>query len=322
MRYIAVFDHFLRRDHRDQITRTAEKLGISVTFCTTVDDLPEGERARYEALYGNPAPEILHLFPNLKWVCVSSAGVDRYVDDAIYPNPGVVLSNSTGSYGVTISEHILMMALMLLRQMPVFQAAAREHVWHGPLPTRSIYGSSITMLGTGDIGTAFARRAKALGAACVTGVRRSVKAADPSFDRIITFEGLNEVLPGTDILVSALPHTAETVGVISRERMALLPEGAILINVGRGTAVDQEALMDNLRSGHLAGAALDVMVPEPLPADHPMWSTPNLLLTPHISGNMSLGHTCDVDVDLFCEDLERFAHGLPLLRAVDRKRGY
>ena len=322
MRYIAVFDHFLRQDHRDQITRTAEKLGLAVTYCTTVEDLPENERGRYEALYGNPAPEILHLFPNLKWVCVSSAGVDRYVDDAIYPNADVVLSNSTGSYGVTISEHILMMALMLLRRMPDFQEAARQHIWHGPLPTHSIYGSRITMLGTGDIGTAFARRAKALGAVAVTGVRRSPKAADPAFDRVITFRELDEVLPETDILVSALPHTPLTAGVISRERIALLPHGAILINVGRGTAVDQEALMEALRSGHLAGAALDVMVPEPLPADHPLWDTPNLLLTPHISGNMSLGHTCDVDVDLFCQDMERFAKGMPLLRAVDRKQGY
>ena len=322
MRYIAVFDHFLRQDHRDQITRIAGELGFSVTYCTTVDDLPESERGRYEVLYGNPGPEILHLFPNLKWVCVSSAGVDRHVDDALYPNPDVILSNSTGSYGVTISEHVLMMALMLLRQMPAFQEAAREHRWHGPLPTRSIFSSRVTMLGTGDIGTAVARRMKALGAVSVTGVRRTLRPADPAFDRIITFRELDEVLPETDILVSALPHTAETAGVLSRERIGLLPGGAILINVGRGTALDQEALMDALRSGHLAGAALDVMVPEPLPADHPLWTTPNLLLTPHISGNMSLDHTCDVDVDFFCEDLERFARGLPLLRAVDRKRGY
>ena len=322
MRYIAVFDHFLNQDHRDQITRTAESLGLSVTYCTTVDDLPENERGRYEALYGNPAPEILHLFPNLKWVCVSSAGVDRYVDDAIYPNPDVVLSNSTGSYGVTISEHVLMMTMMLLRNMPAFQDAARQHIWHGPLPTRSIYGSRVTMLGTGDIGTAVARRMKALGAASVTGVRRSLKAADPAFDRVITFRELDEVLPETDILVSALPHTAETAGVLNRERIGLLPDGAILVNVGRGTVLDQDALIDALRSGHLAGAALDVMVPEPLPADHPLWDAPNLLITPHISGNMSLEHTCDVDVDLFCEDMARFAAGLPLLRAVDRKRGY
>ncbi|MBQ2062370.1 MAG: D-2-hydroxyacid dehydrogenase [Oscillospiraceae bacterium] len=322
MRHIAVFDHFLTQAHRDQITRTAAELGFAVTYCTSVDDLPKNKRDRYEVLYGNPGPEILRLFPNLKWVCVSSAGVDRHLDDGLYPSPDVVLSNSSGAYGVTISEHVLMVALMLLRQMPVFQEAAGEHRWQGMLPTRSIFGSRVTMLGTGDIGTAVARRMKALGAACVTGVHRSDKAVDPAFDRAITFRELDEVLPETDILVSALPHTAETAGTLSRERIGLLPRDAILINVGRGTVLDQEALMDALRGGRLAGAALDVMVPEPLPAGHPLWNTPNLLITPHISGNMSLGYTCDVDVDFFCQDLARFAQGLPLLRAVDRKRGY
>ncbi len=322
MRHIAVFDHFLNQNHRDQIVKTAADLGFAVTYCTAVDQLPEAERAKYEVLYGNPAPEILRLFPNLKWVCLSSAGVDKYVDDAIYPSSDVVLSNSTGSYGVTMSEHVLMVALMLLRQMPTFQEAARQHVWHRMMPTRSIFGSRVTMLGTGDIGTAVARRMKALGAASVTGVRRTAKPADPAFDRVITFRELTEVLPETDILVSALPHTQETAGVLNRERISLLPQDAILINVGRGTVLDQEALLDALRSGRLAGAALDVMVPEPLPADHPLWTAPNLIITPHISGNMSLDYTCDVDVDFFCEDLVRFAHGLPLLRAVDRKRGY
>ena len=120
----------------------------------------------------------------------------------------------------------------------------------------------------------------------------------------------------------ALPSTPETAGILSRERIALLPPDAIVVNVGRGTAVDQDALMEALNAGRIAGAALDVMVPEPLPADHPLWGTKNLLLTTHISGNMSLGLTCDLDVELFCEDLENYAAGRPLERLVDRKRGY
>ena len=92
--------------------------------------------------------------------------------------------------------------------------------------------------------------------------------------------------------------------------------------MGRGTAVDQEALTEALRGGKLAGAALDVMVPEPLPVDDPLWTTPNLLLTPHISGNMSLPYTCDIDVELFCEDLARFAQGQPLHQVVNRNLGY
>lgn len=100
-------------------------------------------------------------------------------------------------------------------------------------------------------------------------------------------------------------------GILSRERIALLPPDAIVVNVGRGTAVDQDALMEALNAGRIAGAALDVMVPEPLPADHPLWEMKNLLLTTHISGNMSLGLTCDLDVELFCEDLENYAAGRP-----------
>ena len=111
-------------------------------------------------------------------------------------------------------------------------------------------------------------------------------------------------------------------GVLSRERIALLPPQAIVVNVGRGTAVDQEALAEALNAGRIAGAALDVFVPEPLPQDHFLWETKNLLITPHVAGNMSLGYTRDKDVDMFCEDLENFAAGRPLTHLVNRKLGY
>ena len=153
-------------------------------------------------------------------------------------------------------------------------------------------------------------------------MRRTKKAGDPAYDEMYTFEELDSVLPKTEILVMALPATKETNHILSRERIALLPRDAIVVNVGRGTAIDQEALMEALNAGRIAGAALDVVVPEPLPREHPLWSTRNLLLTPHISGNMSLGYTCDINVDMFCRDLENYAAGRPLEHRVDRKRGY
>ena len=120
----------------------------------------------------------------------------------------------------------------------------------------------------------------------------------------------------------ALPATAETAGILSRERIALLPETAIVINVGRGTAVDQNALVEALNAGRIAGAALDVMVPVPLPKDDPLWDAKNVVLTPHTSGNLTLGYTCDVNVDMFCTDIANYAAGRPLSHLVDRKRGY
>ncbi len=322
MKYIAVFCRFLTDEHRRTLEAAASRWDYAVDYYTHFDQVPAEKLPLYEIIYGNLSPRRVREFPNLHWLCLDSAGADKYVDESIYPNPDVVLTNSSGAYGVTISEHVLMVTLMLLRHMPLFQASAAAHAWHPAVPIRSIYGSRITVLGTGDIGTAVAQRVKALGARQVVGVRRRQQPADPAFDRIVTYRELAEILPDTDILISAMPHTPETAGIISRENIALLPPHALIVNVGRGTAVDQEALAEALRGGKLAGAALDVMVPEPLPAEHPLWTTPNLLLTPHISGNMSLPYTCDIDVELFCEDLARFAQGQPLHQVVNRNLGY
>ncbi len=321
MRKIAAVEGFFTPAHQAQMTAAAQKLGFQIDFYLD-GHLPKDKAADYEIIYGYCPPKELKAASSLRWLCCSYAGTDVYNDRSVFPHPGVLLTNSSGAYGITISEHLIMVLLMLLRRMPAFEEVVRRRGWLRSLPMRSICGSTITVLGTGDIGTNFARRAKALGAKTVRGVRRSMKPCDPAFDEVYTLDGLDAVLPKTEILVMALPNTPETAGVLSRQRIALLPEGAYVVNVGRGTAVDQEALMDALNGGHLAGAALDVMVPEPLPADHPLWDTKNLLITPHISGNMSLGITQDLDVDLFCEDLENYAAGRPLARLVDEKLGY
>lgn len=321
MKKIAAADVFFTPEHLEMIQKTSAECGYSVDIYPD-GHLPQDKAAEYEVVYGCCPPQELKAAANLKWFCSSFAGVDIYMDESIYPHPGVLLTNSSGAYGITIAEHIIMVTLMLLRRMPEFEKVVRERGWLRSLPMRSICGSDITILGTGDIGNNFARRAKALGARTVRGVRRTRKAGDPAYDEMYTFAELDSVLPKTEILVMALPSTPETLHILNRQRLALLPEGAYVVNVGRGTAVDQEALMDALNSGHLAGAALDVVVPEPLPKDHPLWDTKNLLLTPHISGNMSLGITCDLDVELFCEDLKNFAAGKKLERFVDRSLGY
>ena len=320
MRRIAVFADFITEDYRRQIDRTAEKTGFSTTYFANRDALA-AEIGAFEVLFGYIPPSLLAGAERLRWLCAASAGVDHLLEDSLWPSPDCLLSNSSGAYGPTISEHVLMVLLMLLRRMPEYQADLREKRWSFYSPIRSITGSRIVMLGTGDIGANTARRLKALGAS-VTGVCRSGRSREAAFDRVVPIGALDSVLPEADALIMALPATGETAGILSRERIALLPERAFVVNVGRGSAVDQAALAEALRAGRIAGASLDVMTPEPLPEDDPLWDCPNLLLTPHISGNMSLGLTCELAVEMFCADLERYANGEPLKNLVDRSVGY
>ncbi|MBQ3533034.1 MAG: D-2-hydroxyacid dehydrogenase [Oscillospiraceae bacterium] len=322
MRKIAVLSSYMEEHHIRQIIDTAQRCGFTADFYPD-DTIPPEKRGEYEVLYGMPDGPFLKTMTAMKWFCTPSAGVDTYCADELYCDPdNILLTNSSGAYGITIAEHILMVTLMLLRRQMDIQKIVDEGRWVRTLPVRSICGSTITILGTGDIGTTFARRAKALGAKAVYGVRRTKKAADPVFDQVCTHDEMDELLPRTDILVMALPGTADTAGILSRRRIALLPPNAYVVNVGRGSAVDQEALMDALNAEMLAGAALDVMVPEPLPLGHPLRSTKNVLITPHVSGNMSLGITRDLDVDMFCADLENYTSGRPLKQLVNRKLGY
>lgn len=322
MRKIAVYDNFTEPKHRKMIDDTAAQFGFTVDYYVKPATVPSEKRGDYEIIYGMPPREDIKDFQNLKWFCGSFAGVDAYLDDSLYPDPAVMLSNSSGAYGVTIAEHLIMVTLMLLRHEVGYCADAAAHRWGSVQPMRSIIGSTITVVGTGDIGTQFARRAKAMGAVSIRGVRRTKKAADPAFDEIHTTDELNSLLPDTDILVLAMPATAETEGLLSASRIALLPKTAFVVNVGRGTAIDQAALVAALNEERIAGAALDVFITEPVPQDDPLWTAKNLLLTPHIAGQMSLGYTRDRNVELFCEDLRRYGAGEKPLRLVDRHIGY
>ena len=323
MRKIAVYVSFMNDRYRAQLRTAAAEQGFDLDFydCSRDSAALLDRIGDYEVIYGHPDPAWLKQADRLRWLCSDFAGVEKYLDEAIWPSQGCLLSNSSGAYGPAIAEHIVMVLLMLLRRMPEYQSAMAERAWPCLTPIRSLTGSRVVVLGTGDVGRSAARRLKALGAS-VTGVCRSGRAEEPAFDRVLPVGQLNELLPQADALVMALPATAETAGVLSRERIALLGPQALVVNVGRGSAIDQPALVEALTARRLAGAALDVMEPEPLPPDHPLWQCPNTILTPHVSGNMALGLTCDLDVDMFCRDLGRYAAGEPLENLVDRGRGY
>ena len=313
----------LKERHQAQMRQAAEEAGFIPHFFT-MDEIHAAKACVQESeiLFAH-SPELLRAAPaTLKWYCCAFAGVDPYCkNDGIFANPDCILTNSN-VYGTTIAEHVVMAFLMMMRQMPAYMEIVRNRQWENQLPIRSIRGNHFTILGTGNIGQEIAIRLRGMGAESILGVSRSGRPVENIFDEVYPISQLDDVLRNSPNLILALPGTTETVGILSRERIALLPQGAYIANVGRGTAVDQAALIDALESGHLAGAALDVMDPEPLPADHPLWSAKNIIITPHISGNMTLDYTCDAIVDAFCSDLQRYAAGIPLKNTVNRTLGY
>ena len=169
----------------------------------------------------------------------------------VFASPDAVLTNSSGAYGVTIAEHIVMCALEMLRRQMDYSAIVRRREWKRDLPVRSIKGSRVILLGTGDIGREAAIRLRAFGPASLVGVNRGGGNPQGLFDRIVLQDALDSVLPETDILVISLPGTPETFHMLGARRLVLLPDQALVINVGRGSVIDQKALEKELRAGRL-----------------------------------------------------------------------
>ncbi len=318
LRLIVSSHDSLTEEQKEMIRGTAERNGIRVIFSAEQGDPELFSLA--EVIFGYP-PAGTRLGERLKWMCIQHAGVERLMEPGVLPEH-VMVTNSSGAYGTSLAEHVIMLTLMLLRREPEFFDAARRREWHEHLWQHSIRDSRITLLGAGDIGRCCAQRLKGFLPKQITAVNASGNSREPSFDRVVPVSELDRILPETDILIMSLPHTAATEGILSVERIALLPESAYIINVGRGSAIDEPALREALNSGKLAGAALDVMRHEPLPADDPLWDTKNLLITPHVAGNLTVDYTCQRVVEMFCEDLENYAAGRPLHYLVDRSLGY
>lgn len=302
-----------------KINAVCEKYGYDLTCYNNAEEA-DGLVADAEVVY-TTSPEILCQMKNLKWCHADSAGVNNYIATGLFDDRSIKLTNSSGAFGRAISEHIIMVTLMLMRKMPDYQGIINDRKWKHDLPIRSIADSNIAIIGTGNLGQTAACNFKGLGAGRVIGFSRSGKIKDP-FDDVYKMSEFAENIVDTDVVVLCLPDTPETKGIFSEARISEMPASAYLINVGRGVTVDQEALIRALNEGRIAGAALDVATPEPLPADHPLWAARNCIITPHCSGDMGLEYSIDKIFELFSENLKRYAEGEELINLVDPETGY
>ncbi len=271
-------------------------------------------------IIGNPPLDMVKGCKNLKWLQLDSAGADLFVKEGVLPR-GVKLTNSTGAYGLAISEHMIGVLLSIYKKLYLYRDNQNNNIWKNEGEVKSIYGCTALVIGLGDIGGDFAKRIKALGGDTI-GVRRSDTNKPEYLDELYLMDKIDELLPKADVVALSLPETKETYKLFSKEKISKMKEDSVLINVGRGTAIDTEALCDALESGKLLGAALDVTDPEPLPNDHRIWEIKNAIITPHVSGNYNLKETHHRIVKIAVNNLERFIKGEELRNVVNLSTGY
>ena len=273
-----------------------------------------------DAVYGQLTAEEYANSRRLRWVQSPSAGVEWMWRVPGLQDSDVAVTNMRGAHAATIAEHTFAMLLTHTRGLRAFEQKQRDHQWgRGELALSGIKGLTMGVLGFGNIGRAIAHRA--------TGFEMRVLAVD--CDSVPAGEGVEEVWPlsrlndlcrEADVLAIAAPMTPSSRGMIGKEQIRQMKRGSYILQMSRGGIVDEPALVDALEEGHLAGAGLDVTATEPLPVGDPLWTAPNLIITPHTSAMSDL--TWELVWGILTENVRRFTRGEPLMNLVDKKRGW
>ncbi len=282
-------------------------LSVAEPLCLT-DRLEEAD-----IIIGEPTFDELKSARHLKWLQMTWAGADRYIEG--FPEH-VTLTTASGAFGETIAEHALAMLFSLCRKLPAY---ARTHDWKDFGCEKEIAGGTALIFGAGDIGTAIAKRLQGLGVSTI-GVCKDLRKAREGFDGRTNLINAAAFLPEADFVLCALPHSKETAGYFNEERLRLMKDDAVLINVGRGSLIDTNALTALLSEGKFYGVGLDVTSPEPLPKEHPLWTMPNVIITPHIAG-VSMGHLKSTEERIWsicAENLQNYLQNKPLRNVVKR----
>lgn len=281
------------------------------------NDLTEDILEDAEVVMGNIPLDLVPSCRNLKWMQLQSAGANQYsgIDDSI------ILTNCAGAYGTAISEHMMAAVLMAMKKLEGYYDVQKNCEWKRLGKAKTIAGSTVLCVGMGNIGSELARRMKVFGAK-VIGVQRTVHDKPDYVDELYTIDRLDKLLPEADVVTMSLPQTPLTIHMFDERRLRLMKEDAILVNVGRGTAIVTDDLVKVLNEGHLYAACLDVTDPEPLPADHPLWKARNVFITPHISAGYGAEVTEENVREIFFTNLRHYLNNEPLEHVVNKKQQY
>jgi phosphoglycerate dehydrogenase-like enzyme len=308
-------------DHRVSWAEiSARRAGGALPEPEPVADKLRAALARADVVFGFVIPRgILTLAPHVRWIATPATGIDHLRGTGVL-EATVPVTTVGGLFGPIIAEHVFAVMLAFAKRLLHFAAQQRTRTWQMSR-VAALEGRTVGLVGVGAIGSAVAARAKAFGMRTI-GVGRS----DPrgrsvtGVDRLVGRDGLGALLAESDWVVVAAADTPETRGMIGAAELAAMKPGAVLVNVARGSLVDEAALVDALRAGRIGGAALDVFAGEPLPPGSALWELPNVLVTPHIATNVP--EYLARAVERFAANVRRFLAGEPLLDQVDRRRGY
>ncbi len=328
----------LTEAQQNRVKALGKHIHLTAAASKSFADLPKEAWEKAEVLFADgkqlPAREQV---PALKWIQISLAGVDRALRQSLAADPGIVITSASGTMISQMGEYLLMALLMLGHKMPETIALQREKKWGSnaskSLQPKELRGSTVGIVGYGSIGRELARLLYPLGVTVLAAKRDLMKLEDSGytppglgdplgnyFKRLYPIEGLKGMLKECDFVVLTLPLTPETKHLFSAEVFEAMKPGAFLVNVSRGDLIDEVALAQAVKAGKVGGAVLDVFSQEPLPPESPLWSLPELIITPHTSGASS--HLLDDALDLFIENLKRYQEGLPLHNLVDINQGY
>ncbi|HZQ37945.1 MAG TPA: D-2-hydroxyacid dehydrogenase [Dehalococcoidia bacterium] len=265
--------------------------------------------------------DILQRAPALRWIHIVAAGVERWIAAGLLEREGLIFTSGQGPTALPIAEYILMAMLMLAKNAPRYVRQQEERRWQGHRGFE-LFGKTLGVVGLGTIGGEAARLAKAIGCRVIA-VRRSLDEAQENaegVDLLLPARELPRLLAESDFVALCAPATPETRHLIDASALRRMKRTAYLINISRGSLIEEAALVAALQAGEIAGAALDVFEPEPLPEDSELWSLPQVLITPHVSNASE--HFARRATELFVENLGRYLRGEPLRNVVTREKGY
>ncbi len=319
------------------LQQVSPRLKINISKTSKTDEVSEDMWQKAEVLYTNriiPNPEQA---PKLRWIQFHWAGIDHVLQEPVLRQPGLVATTLSGAAASQMAEYILMTLLALGHRLPDLMAHQRRADWPQdrwerfmPLELRS---STIGFIGYGSIARQSARLLNAFGAKILATKRDAMHPEDLDYiptgmgdpgghflTRLYPPEALRSMLKECDYVVVTVPKTAGTRSIVGAAEFAVMKPTAFVVDISRGGVVDHKALITALTEHKIAGAALDVFPEEPLASDSPLWKLPNVIITPHISGNTPFYN--ERAIELFAENLQRYLDGLPLLNVIDLERGY